>query len=87
MGEEHIIPLFGDYDEAAWGTALGIQVRRPEAEADEEPETDSEAELEVEAIEQSEAELEVEATEQSEESDSTTIEPPLIQEFFPLVKN
>jgi len=84
MGEEHIIPLFGDYDEAAWGNALGIQVRRAEATEQSEPESDEEVEATEEQPEATEEQTE---EQQSEESDSTIIEPPLIQEFFPLVKN
>ena len=97
MGEEHIIPLFGDYDEAAWGTALGIQVRRVEATEQSEPESESDEEVEAteEQTEQAGAteeqpeqqEQPEQPEQQSEESDSTIIDPPLIQEFFPLVKN
>ena len=35
MGEEHIIPLFGDYSDEEWETSLGISVPEVAEEADE----------------------------------------------------
>jgi hypothetical protein len=68
MGEEHIIPLFGDYSDEEWETSLGISV--PEV-ADEAVDEEVEAE-EVEAEEDDEDDAEEE--DEDEEEDDEQVE-------------
>ena len=70
MGEEHIIPLFGDYSDEEWEASLGISV--PEETEENEVEETEEADAEEADAEEADAEAEeadAEGDEDDEEAD------------------
>ena len=59
MGEEHTIPLFGDYSDEEWAASLGISIPEEEEETEEEDEeTEEEGEKEGEETEEEDEETE-----------------------------
>jgi hypothetical protein len=75
MGEEHIIPLFGDYSDEEWETSLGISVPEVADEAvDEEVEAEEDDEVEAEEDDEVEAEEDDEDEEEDDEQVETAEE-------------
>ena len=77
MGEEHIIPLFGDYSDEEWEASLGISVPE-EAEAEEAEEEDEEVAEEEDEEEDEQVETAEEEVAEKEEEDE-------LEGFIPLI--
>lgn len=75
MGEEHTIPLFGEYSDEEWAASLGISI--PEEEADEEAdedETDEDETDEEETDEEADEEVDDEDDEDEYEDEDEEVE-------------
>ena len=85
MGEEHIIPLFGDYSDEEWETSLGISVPEVADEAvDEEVEAEEDDEVEAEEDDEDEEEDD-EQVETAEEEEVEKEAEDELDGFIPLI--